>query len=202
VPVFQKGMMIGYRRKYNDALLMFLLRQYGTDADGKRVTVSYVRSRADASAAGGAASAEASTMTVRTSQSAPDRDGANIDSARAAIEAFEGSELDDAASAELAIVLADAAADARATEDTIHDPALPFIRTNGLTYHEGSLEILPVYEDATNDYRDGSPPWTMVGDEAALQDRAAMIAMIESGNGKVDAETPQGEEDEIALRHF
>jgi hypothetical protein len=54
VPVFVGGKLRGFRRKYNDALLMFCLRHYGQDAEGKRVTVNYFSARAAASASAGA----------------------------------------------------------------------------------------------------------------------------------------------------
>jgi hypothetical protein len=191
VPVFQKGLLVGYRRKFNDWLLMFLLRQYATDADGKRVTVSYTRTRADAiagastgvntGAEAAAASAEASTVTVRTSQSAPARTDNDMDSARATLDGFIGVELDDATHAELAIGLADSAADARAIADTIHDPELPFIRTTDLICGNGALEPVTVTEEPEALYHDGSPHWTMIGVDDALKDRAEMIAMIERG---------------------
>jgi hypothetical protein len=50
VPVFVAGKLMGFRRKRNDALLMFCLRHYGQDANGKRVTVNYFSSRASAGA--------------------------------------------------------------------------------------------------------------------------------------------------------
>jgi len=69
VPVFVAGKLMGFRRKHNDALLMFCLRHYGQDAGGKRTTINYFSTRAGAvagSGEGGAAAAEASTTTVRT----------------------------------------------------------------------------------------------------------------------------------------
>jgi hypothetical protein len=60
VPVFQGGKLIGFRRKHNDKLLIFCLRHYGEDANGKRTTINYFSTRASAGAgavagAGGAA---------------------------------------------------------------------------------------------------------------------------------------------------
>ena len=52
VPVFVAGKLLGYRRKYNNALLIFCLRHYGQDANGKRVTVNYFSTRATAGAGG------------------------------------------------------------------------------------------------------------------------------------------------------
>ncbi|HEY0012675.1 MAG TPA: hypothetical protein VGB79_07455 [Allosphingosinicella sp.] len=50
VPVFVAGKMIGFRRVYNDKLLMFCLRHYGEDANGRRTTINYFSTRASASA--------------------------------------------------------------------------------------------------------------------------------------------------------
>ncbi|MDF7777807.1 hypothetical protein P1X14_21305, partial [Sphingomonas sp. AOB5] len=66
VPVFVAGKLMGFRRKRNDALLMFCLRHYGQDASGKRTTINYFSSRASAGAGAGGAGAEASATTVRT----------------------------------------------------------------------------------------------------------------------------------------
>ncbi|HMG48562.1 MAG TPA: hypothetical protein VK614_14025 [Allosphingosinicella sp.] len=52
VPVFAGGKLMGYRRKKSDALLMFILRHYGQDSNGKRVTVDYFSARAGARAEG------------------------------------------------------------------------------------------------------------------------------------------------------
>jgi hypothetical protein len=131
VPVFVAGKLMGFRRKKNDRLLMFCLRHYGQDANGRRVTVNYFSSRASAGAAaqapprnaegdhaqhegGGAepralASAEARTATIRTTISNPDRSAASIgnrdDDLAAAINGFEGVALDDDAQAEILRVL-------------------------------------------------------------------------------------------------
>ena len=71
VPVFVAGRLMGFRRKTNDALLMFCLRHYGQDAGGKRTTVNYFSTRAEAGAvatgdggAGAMARASASAETV------------------------------------------------------------------------------------------------------------------------------------------
>jgi hypothetical protein len=52
-PVWVRGEMKGYKRKFSNSLLMFLLRQYGQDNDGKRVTVNYVRTKAAVAAHNG-----------------------------------------------------------------------------------------------------------------------------------------------------
>ena len=125
VPVFVGGKLMGFRRKHNDALLMFCLRHYGQDANGKRTTVNYFSSRASAGAAavlrdgasaGSAppqdericAEAQASATTVRTVISGP-ADGVECaradDEAAAVLGGFEGVALDERAAAEIAAAL-------------------------------------------------------------------------------------------------
>lgn len=138
VPVFVAGKLIGFRRKYNDKLLMFCLRHYGEDASGKRVTVNYFSTRASASAGTGGASAgdalqprscegearagaEASATTVRTVISGRDASAAGdgaaaLDRAAAVLERFEGVRLDPEAEAAIAAALEACAARARADE--------------------------------------------------------------------------------------
>lgn len=48
VPVFVAGKLMGFRRKRNDALLMFCLRHYGQDKNGKRTTINYFSTPASA----------------------------------------------------------------------------------------------------------------------------------------------------------
>ena len=131
VPVFVAGKLMGFRRRHNDALLMFCLRHYGQDAGGKRTTINYFSTRAGAVAVasgGGAgamgvstsldtngiesgaagAVAEASTTTVRTvihgGAGAGDPAGAQ-DEAAALLEGFDGVALDDQAQAEIGAAL-------------------------------------------------------------------------------------------------
>ena len=56
-PVFVAGKLMGFRRIRNDALLMFCLRHYGQDSNGKRTTVNYFSTRASAGAGAGSAPA-------------------------------------------------------------------------------------------------------------------------------------------------
>ena len=64
VPMFVGGKLIGWRRKYNDRLLMFCLRHYGEDANGKRTTINYFSTKATAAAGAGAPSAATPTRSV------------------------------------------------------------------------------------------------------------------------------------------
>lgn len=121
VPVFVAGKLMGFRRRHNDALLMFCLRHYGQEAGGKRTTINYFSTRAGAVAAGGqgdgggggavaaGAMAEASTTTVRTvihgGAAGVGDPAATQDEAATLIEGFEGAALDAQAEAEIAAAL-------------------------------------------------------------------------------------------------
>ena len=118
VPVFVAGKLMGFRRRHNDALLMFCLRHYGQDAGGKRTTINYFSTRAGAVAVAGSgeggagaagAMAEASTTTVRT---VIHGDGAGAgdpvatqDAAAALLDGYDGVALDDQAQAEIGAAL-------------------------------------------------------------------------------------------------
>lgn len=124
IPVFANGKHMGFRRKRNDALLMFVLRHYGKDASGKRTTINYFSSRATAGAAANgsgqaAAGAEASHTTVTTvitGGGSGEDAAARQDQAAAAIEGFEGLTLDDEARAEIMAALEACAAREQALE--------------------------------------------------------------------------------------
>ncbi len=116
VPVFVGGKLMGFRRRHNDALLMFCLRHYGQDGGGKRTTINYFSTRAGAVAgageggSGGAAGAmaEASTTTVRTvihGGAASGDPAAGQDAAAGLLEGFEGAALDAQAEAEIGAAL-------------------------------------------------------------------------------------------------
>ncbi|HEX8579411.1 MAG TPA: hypothetical protein VF655_07430 [Allosphingosinicella sp.] len=132
VPVFVAGKLMGFRRKHNDALLMFCLRHYGQDGNGKRTTVNYFSSRASAGAGAtaglstslemsggsGQAEAHASATTVRTVISGEgggngEAGARRDDEAAALLESFEGVALDGQAAAEVAAALEACAARAR-----------------------------------------------------------------------------------------
>jgi len=133
IPVFEKGKLMGYRRKRNDRLLMFCLRHYGQDANGKRTTINYFSTRAQAGSASGEAgggsggsisAAEASTTTVRTvitgnGINGNGRAANNIDDAAQVLENFEGIALDAEAQAAIAAALEACAARYRAAEAII-----------------------------------------------------------------------------------
>ena len=157
VPILAGGKLLGYRRRYNDRLLMFCLRHYGQDAAGKRTTINYFSTRATAVAAattsperGGrpaqlveGSAAEASSTVIRTSITGPDNALENaLTEAAALIHNFDGVELDAEAKAEIARVLDQCAARRRAETGTPADPAEKFFAAEQperdiLVYDEG-----------------------------------------------------------------
>ncbi len=190
VPVFVAGKLLGFRRKRNDALLMFCLRHYGQDAQGKRTTINYFSTRASAGAAAsdmptpgpsrtreGSLAAEASTTTVRTVISGPaagaGQAGADkADAAAAVLEGFEGVALDPQAQAEISAALEACAARAReaaaayeqgglaAANAAEDDPATSFFRSE-LSYR-GELVPAVTLEEFVP-FREGERSWTDAG---------------------------------------
>lgn len=217
VPVFSGGKLMGFRRKYNDKLLMFCLRHYGEDANGRRTTINYFSTRASASAgtADGAAGAEAATTTVRTVITGPaggsgqpandDERGERGDQAAAIIGAFEGVVLDPEAAAAIAAALeacaeraraADAAYDQggdAAVEAAADDPGEAFVRADLCqAYAIGALEPpVPIGEFVP--FVAGEPPWELAGLEMSPE-RAAIEAKLEraAGEGRKDEGTGAG----------
>ena len=204
VPVFSGGKLMGFRRKYNDKLLMFCLRHYGQDANGKRTTINYFSTRASAGAADpstgsgqAAAGAEVATTTVRTVITGPaggsgpaandDERGARGDQAAAILGAFEGVVLDPQAAAAIAAALEACAARARAAdlayrqggdsavEAAADDPAEPFVRAD---LHQavaiGALEPAVATEEFVP-LVPGEAPWELAGAEMSPE-RAALEA--------------------------
>lgn len=173
IPVFAGGKLMGFRRKRNDALLMFVLRHYGQDREGKRTTINYFSSRASAGAGAGdrphphlhpssegegLAVAETSATTVRTVISGA---GEARENGAAVLERFEGVELDEEARAAIMAALEGAAARTREAEAQIDmggdhaaewladDPDEDFVALphNGSPYR-GTLESGVEIEDA------------------------------------------------------
>ncbi len=169
VPVFVGGKLMGFRRKHNNALLIFCLRHYGRDAAGKRTTINYFS--AQASAAGGsvvdggsiaAAQASATMQTVTGGDGAGGGEAGALydDALAAALAGFAGVTLDAEAEAAVAAAIA-ACAERRAIADSAlcvggeaaadvaeDDPGEPFVRLpfDGTPYR-GALEPAMLIEE-------------------------------------------------------
>ena len=179
IPVFSGGKLMGHRRKRNDALLMFCLRHYGQDREGKRTTINYFSSRASAGASadsgtgGSASGAEASATTVRTvisGSSEPTAEGAAV------LERFEGVTLDEQARAAIMAALHECAARAQQAEAQIafggdhsadwlaDDPNESFVPLpdKGIPWRG---ELLPPVEFEVTDALEGEDRWQALGKE-------------------------------------
>ena len=172
-PVWQRGKLVGYKRKFNNALLMFLLRQYGQDNEGKRVTVNYVRTRSGVaernSQSGGApqsgAAAEASVMTVQAS-GIKGKSTEQTTEAAAMIEQFSGVALDAAAEAEIAAALAACARREREYGGTIHDTSEAFVpQGKDDSNWQGSFEPQGGWMEDVEPFVDRELPWECIGDQ-------------------------------------
>ena len=182
VPVFSAGKLMGYRRKRNDALLIFCLRHYGEDRAGRRTTVNYFSTRVSAGAgvaAGGedaaGAAAEASTTTVRTVISGGG-EAADPEAAQALLAQFEGVELDDEARAAILAALHECAARSReldagkeagletAMDAHADDPDEPFVALPERALpHRYTLEPPTTYEEVVTP--EGEDHWPMLGED-------------------------------------
>jgi hypothetical protein len=181
VPVFVAGKLLGFRRKRNDALLMFCLRHYGQDANGKRTTINYFSTRAAAGAAAGGGQAqigaEATSTTVRTIITGDPGAGdsaARDDDAAAVLNGFEGVRLDAEAEAAIAAALEECAARAReadaayekggqaAADAAEDDPEESFFRS--ADPYRG--ELVPAVElEEFVPFAPGEPRWHLAGAE-------------------------------------
>jgi hypothetical protein len=187
IPVFEKGRLMGYRRKRNDRLLMFCLRHYGQDANGKRTTINYFSTRAQAGTIGGGgvngsgAAAEASTTTVRTVINGNGIDGPGqpqdlAESARA-LENFQGIELDAEAEAAIAKALEACAARYRATEAIIdaggNDAVAMLVDDPGESFVMAGRDASPFHGELIppgrvtefEPFKEGEAHWTNAGAE-------------------------------------
>lgn len=179
IPVFEKGKLMGYRRKRNDRLLMFCLRHYGQDANGKRTTINYFSSRAQAGSASGEGSgsisaAEASTTTVRTVITGNGKT-ADTHEAAQALQNFEGIELDAEAQEAITAALEACAARYRADQEMINadddeavaimvdDPTEDYVPAckDGNPYH-GEL-FPPTIMTEYVPFQEGEAHWTHTG---------------------------------------
>jgi len=185
VPVFVAGKLMGFRRKRNDALLMFCLRHYGQDADGRRTTINYFSTRASAGGSGAEGKAEAQTTTVRTTITGDGDGAARIAGAVERIEDFAGVTLDDEAQAAINAALEACAARRRALDAAIDaggiagrdaeedDPDAPFVRVPpGSVEWRGELEPTVEIEEWVPFTRDEAP-WEQAGAEPADPARGA-----------------------------
>jgi hypothetical protein len=216
VPVFVAGKLMGFRRKKNDRLLMFILRHYGQDAHGRRTTVNYFSTRATAGAAslpppaGGRAgergspephaAAEASATTVKTIISGPASAPSQLaadDTAANVVNAFEGVELDAEAQAEIRRTLEACAERRRALEDDPeNDPECDFVRVApGDLRYLGELES-GVEGDWVEYKPEGEYSWENLGEGGQAEKVEEVLAGIAERRAAKTPEQLEAEEAE------
>lgn len=216
VPVFVGGRLMGFRRKKNDRLLMFILRHYGQDAQGRKTTVNYFSTRATAGAAtkpsplqgrglgegeaDATAAAQASTTTIRTTISGPDRGvaSAGLDDTDAAnlLNAFEGVALDETAQAEIYRALEACAERRRAIEaDPEADGEREFIGAEETDGYLGELES--GVEDDWVEYKpEGEHSWESLGEGGHAAEIDKVLAEMEARKLLPSPEAGRGTEGE------
>lgn len=172
-PVWQGGKLVGHKRVYSDSMLMFLLKQYGTDSSGKNVTVNYVRTRANVEAHSGSATsgaeAEATTMTVRSSKPSMQDDRRQLEAAKV-IESFDGVVLDTAAQAEITAALVGCAAQQRELGGTYDDPeTTTFTAGKDTPLWLGSFEPPHGWVEDVEPFDPAEPSWQAIGDDRYLE---------------------------------
>lgn len=159
VPVFVAGKLMGFRRKHNDALLMFCLRHYGQDAGGKRTVINYFSTRAGAVAVAGASGGGAGAMGVSTSAV-----GGN--SSRAPARAVEGLDTNGNGAAAGAV----AEASTTTVRTVIHGPSTSLGMSGGGDRHERQGQSAGLIEGF-----DG----VMLDAQAQAEIDAALLALAE-----------------------
>lgn len=219
IPVFHNGKLMGFRRKRNDALLIFCLRHYGQDAGGRRTTVNYFSNKAVAgvatgngdAGAGAAASASTTLRTVSSGASAsPEALALRDDRLAASIQGFDGVALDSEAEAAIVAALEECAARARAAdaaqeeggppaiEAVADDPGEPFVRLTEVdSPYLGNL-VPPAVSEDVETFVPGEDGWRLAGAEkpvwlTAFEDRTAAQALEDASPRGEDA-SPCGED--------
>lgn len=179
VPVFVGGKLMGYRRKKNDRLLMFILSHYGPDGPAPRakpLTVNVINATATAVANSSAARGAVEGDPIRAIPAADAPDSLPAPDPRDVVAAFAGVPLDDEAQAQIVTALTANAARQRALpiED---DPAIAFIHVGDAPAgFIGEMDGGTISGE-THGHRPDEASWTMLDDEEGL---ARIDAAVES----------------------
>ncbi|HEU0044956.1 hypothetical protein [Sphingomonas sp.] len=210
VPVFVGGKLIGYRRKKNDRLLMFILRHYGPQgptAGVRPLTVNVINATANATVqsspapeGSGTAAPLGAVVEGHPPQAitAPDDPQLPTPDAAETVARFEGVPLDAQAQAELAAILEAAAARhrARLPED---DPSEPYIPLGDAAHHfHGEFEIGATSEDAPL-LPPGEVDWTLLGDEERLAQIDQALERMAASPPPAPAKPPRKRKSKPAL---
>lgn len=173
VPVFAGGKLMGYRRKKNDRLLMFILRHYGATAAEPRHTIRHITATATAAATTSAGTAAAAAAATVTTAPAP---AELADAHSATLAAFAGIPLDGPAQQAILAALTDNARRA-ADQPPEDDPDTSYCAIDEV---DGALigELEPGGEIAPDPFVAGEPDWQLLADESALHRIDAAAASV------------------------
>jgi hypothetical protein len=171
-PVIAAGKVIGYRRVKNDRLLMYMLRHYGQDTDGKRVTLNYFARKEPAEPAIEATSPAALPAPA---------------DAAATLAEFAGVPLD-AEAQEKMLELLQACAARRAAALPEDDPTVPFVHeietASGFTgvfepTADPNIDFVPVAE--------GDHGWETLHEPDRSAEIAAVVASVHAAKAAREA---------------
>lgn len=178
-PVIVGGKLLGYRRKRNDRLIMFVLRHYGLDAAGRRVTVSTFGQGCAEARDRGAAPQDAPAPTDAAQQPAqPSTEPSPALPAPDPLADFTGVELDEEAQAQIYAVLEACAARAR-TADPGEDTDAPFVPVGAMPPdHPDAIEPPAYMTDSTGSGREGDEDWRMLDLPDRREELAALAAQV------------------------
>lgn len=195
VPVFVAGKLMGYRRKKNDRLLMFILRHYGPSgpaSTARPLTVNVFTASATAIAGPAPQSTEVIGAPLPVIDNPPSRELTMTDPASDpadTVARFAGVPLDAQAQAQLLAALTANAARHRALaiED---DPSVPFVHVGDAGPGSlGELEYGDVSEDVP-DRKPGEVAWETLGDDAALARIDEAVADFREGQQEALSSVP------------
>ncbi|WP_375427032.1 hypothetical protein [uncultured Sphingomonas sp.] len=164
-PVISAGKVIGYKRVKNDRLLMYMLRHYGQDANGKRVTLNYFSAK------------DAADPVIEDARHAALPAPAE---AAATLADFAGVPLDAEAQGQmLALLQACAARNAAALPED--DPTVPFVRE--IETANGYAGTLEPSMDLVTDFvplSEGENSWESLHEPDRSAEIAAAVASVEA----------------------
>ena len=187
VPVIAGGKLLGYRRRRNDRLIMFILRHYSQHPQHGSFRHTG-HARPDPAPAPAATSAPAPAH-----DPAPGQAGPSIEPG-AVIAAFAGFELDEAAQEQIIAALTASAARHRAMIERPHDvdePDAPFVSTRMMPVdHPAAIQpfgVSPFLD--LGEHREGEEPWVTLD----LPDQRDAIATFMADQATRAADHPPGE---------
>jgi hypothetical protein len=209
VPIIAGGKLVGYRRKKNDRLIMFILRHYTLGANGRHVMTTRMPSQSSPARGGGGSGDQqhaggmvqprtrlAEQAGAQLVEGAPQPAQPSMDALPAPeptpdpLAEFTGVELDDAAQAAILAILEANAARARALEPG-DDPDQAFVTPNELgPDHPAAIEPPFLSAPSSGSLTEGDEDWRSLDEPDQRAEIATAVAAIEAkkASGEWDRE--------------